>query len=174
MHTCAQMSDTTSMDVRVTGLGSRVSSAVLPLVFGAMLGAILWRAATLPTDFIDGLPAGTPRWVQWLILILLAALTGYVCWRGYVLRELRVVGERLQIQGVFARADVPLSDVIDVEWINRTPGSVGTPEARLTLGTPCLFGTRIYFSPRSFAAFDAFRARVASVARAAAADQVER
>jgi len=150
-----------AQDLRVTGLGNRVISAVFPLIFAAMFGAFFWRAATLRDGFIEGLPAGTPRWVQWLILILLAAVAAYVCWGAFRQAEIKVVGDRLRIQGVLARADVPLSDVIEVEWIDRRLGPVATPNARLTLRNPCRLGTDIYFVPRSVAAFNALRDRVA-------------
>jgi hypothetical protein len=102
------------------------------------------------------LPLGRPLGA----FVVVLALTVFII-RFARLKRVTLIGDRLEIRGLFGSADVALTDVSAASWIQE-PNYDSTPVAALFLRQPCIFGSQIHFTPRSRAVFDEFRVRLAA------------
>jgi hypothetical protein len=76
-----------------------------------------------------------------------------------VLKRVTLVDDRLLIENLKRRVEIPLGDIQTLEW-TQTAADFNTPEAALVLRRPTPFGTYILFTPLSEDAFDLLRSRI--------------
>jgi hypothetical protein len=118
-----------------------------------------WKAATGDISAVVHVLPGWPDWSKWLVLTVWAAFTIYVCRMFMVLKRVTLIDDRLFIDNLTTRVEIPLSQVQSIEWTQR-PADWNTPEAALVLRQPTPFGTYFLFEPRSEDAFDVLCSRI--------------
>jgi hypothetical protein len=133
--------------------------ALFPVVFLAMFLYVAWKAATGDISAVIHVLPGFPEWSRWLVLTAGGAFTIYMCRMFMVLKRVTLVHDRLFIDDLTTRVEIPLSQVQSIEW-TQTAADWNTPEAALVLRQPTPFGTYILFEPRSEEAFELLSSRI--------------
>jgi hypothetical protein len=162
-HKKQTLSDTRSEAVTREYISSPVAAyiaALFPIPFLTILVYLVWKAVTGGVStVVRDLPPASPDWGRWLFLIVMAVITIYSCRRIMVLKRVTLVDDRLSIENLTTRIEIPLGQVLSLEW-TQTAADFNTPEAALVLRNPTPFGTYILFTPRSEDAFERLSARI--------------
>jgi hypothetical protein len=126
----------------------------------AMIVYAAWKAVTEGiSSVVQGSPSSFPGWCNWILLVVWAAATIYLCWSVIRLKRVALVGNRLLINSLVTNVEIPLGQVQSIQWTQEA-ADFDTPEASLVLRQPTALGTYILFEPRSCAAFELLRSKI--------------